>query len=185
MIETITAITLCVLYLVFFRPGKTPRLENPLLIERQGRYRITIAPKLNLAQPFIESVAARISIEKQALSSSTVQFFAVRDKQVGSHALDGFLLVAGYRNGMLYFQAEQPPRLAKSHSDWLTEFTRDVLANAPARNTYSETLDSLIISAMQSAASELGVDVMLLHAAGMAIRQQPLTSLSKPFEFCK
>lgn len=181
MIETITVITLCMLYLVFFRPGKTPKLESPLLIERPGRYRITLAAKLNLAQPFIESVAASISFATQTLQGSTTQFFAVRDAQAGP---DSFLLVIGYRDGMLYFQAEQPPRSDKDGADWLAMYTDDMLADAPARDKHSAALDAQIISAMQRVATERGVDVMLLHAGGIVIRRQPLTSLQKPFEFC-
>lgn len=185
MIETITVITLSILYLVFFRPGKTPELENPLLIDRPGRYRITIAPKLNLAQPFIESVAARICFDKDALLGSTTQFFAIRDKQAGPQAFDGFLLVIGYRDGMLYFQAEQPPRSDEDQPGWLSVFTDRVLASSPARDKHSATLDSQIISAVQRVATEQGVDVILLHAGGIVIRQQPLTSQNKPFEFCR
>jgi len=60
MIETITIITLSVLFLIFFRPGKTPPLNNPLVIERPDHYHMTLPPQLNLAQPFIEAVAAQI-----------------------------------------------------------------------------------------------------------------------------
>lgn len=52
MIETLTIITLSVLFLIFFRPGKTPPLDNPMVIERPGKYHVTLAPQLNLAQPF-------------------------------------------------------------------------------------------------------------------------------------
>lgn len=182
MIETITVITLSILYLVFFRPGKTPELESPLLIDRPGRYRITLAAKLNLAQPFIESVASGISFSTEALHGNTTQFFAVRDKQAGP---EGFLLVIGYRDGMLYFQAEQPPRSDEERPDWLAMFTDDVLAGAPARDRHSAALDAQIISAVQRVATEQGVDVMLLHAGGTVIRRQPLTSQHKPFEFCR
>lgn len=184
MIETITVITLCVLYLVFFRPGKTPLLEKPLLIERPGRYRITLAPKLNLAQPFIESVASRISVANEAIHSSAVQFFAVRDKQVATLVGAGFLLVIGYRNGMLYFQAEQPPQGGCNHHGWLAKFTEGEWLSAPAMDEHSLALGSCIISAIQNVARETGVDVNLLHVGGTTIRQQPLNHQNKPFDFC-
>lgn len=186
MIETFTVVTLIFLYLIFFRPGKTPQLENSLVIERPGKYKITLAPKLNLAQPFIESIAARILFEENAICSST-QFFAVRDKQVNRHDCEGFLLVISYSNGMLYFQAEQPSSDDRSrHFEWLCEFTDDVLENAPASDNGSAEPDSCIIAATQNVASELGVDVNLLHVGGIprTIRQQPLTSQNRLFDFC-
>ena len=61
MIETLTLITLCVLFLIFFRPGKTPPLESQLVIERPGQYKITLVPQLNLAQRFIEALIVRLA----------------------------------------------------------------------------------------------------------------------------
>ena len=187
MIETLTLVTLIFLYLIFFRPGKTPQLENSLVIDRPGKYKISLAPKLNLAQPFIESIAAQIAASAEATDSSTTQFFAVRDKQVTTHACEGFLLVISFSKGMLHFKAELPPSDKRCiHSEWLGEFTDDVLETAPATNERSTTLDSCIIAATQNVARELGVDVNLLHVSGIqrAIRQQPLTSQNKLFDFC-
>lgn len=188
MIETFTVVTLIFLYLIFFRPGKTPQLENSLVIDRPGKYKITLAPKLNLAQPFIESIAARILLAEDAARSSSTQFFAVRDKQISTHACEGFLLVISYSDGMLNFQAEQPPSDDRtSHFEWLSEFAGDVLEKAPARNDDSATLDSYIIAATQNVARELGVDVNLLHVGGLPkiICQEPLTNQGGLFDFCK
>ena len=187
MIETFTVVTLIFLYLIFFRPGKTPQLENSLVIERPGKYKITLAPKLNLAQSFIESIAAQILLAEDATRGSSTQFFAVRDKQVTTHACEGFLLVISYVNGMLYFQAEQPPSDDRmSHVEWLSEFAGDVLDKAPASDGSSTALDSCIIAATQNVARELGVDVNLLHIGEMprTIRQEPLTSQNRLFDFC-
>lgn len=184
MIESLTIITLVFLYLHFFRPGKTPQLESPLVIERPGKYKITLAPKLNLAQPFIESIAARIAASADATGSST-QFFAVRDKQVATRGREGFLLIVSCQNGMLHFQAEQPLSDDRSsHLEWLSDFTSDVLTNAPARGARSTALDSCIIAAIQNVAREQGVDVNLLHVGGITIRQQALTHQNNSFDFC-
>ena len=185
MIETLTIVTLIFLYLIFFRPGKTPQLENSLVIERPGKYKITLAPKLNLAQPFIESIAARVLVAEDATRGSAMQFFAVRDKQVTTHGCEGFLLVISYADGLLYFQAKQPPSDDRSsHLEWLGEFTNDVLENAPTSDERSRALDSCIIAAIQDVAREQGVDVNLLHVGGITIRQQPLASQNKSFDFC-
>jgi hypothetical protein len=187
MIETFTVVTLIFLYLIFFRPGKTPQLENSLVIERPGKYKITLAPKLNLAQPFIESIAARILLAEDVTRGSATQIFAVRDKQVITHACEGFLLVISYSDGMLNFQAEQPPSDDRtSHFEWLSEFAGDVLDKAPASDEHSTALDSCIIAATQNVACELGVDVNLLHIGEISrtIRQEPLTSQNRLFDFC-
>ena len=73
MIEFTTIVTLAILFLIFFRPGKTPPLENPLVIERPGQYHMTLAPQLNLAQPFIEEVASRLG--SAALPDCDTVFF--------------------------------------------------------------------------------------------------------------
>lgn len=188
MIETFTLVTLIFLYLVFFRPGKTPQLENSLVIDRPGKYKITLARKLNLAQPFIESIAARILLAEDAARSSSTQFFAVRDKQITTHSCEGFLLVISCLDGVLSFQAEQPPSDdCSSHFEWLSEFTDDVLEKAAASNDDSAALDSCIIAATQNVARELGVDVNLLHVGGLPkiICQEPLTNQGRLFDFCK
>ena len=109
MIETLTVITLCVLFLVFFRPGKTPPLDNPLVIERPGKYKMTLAPKLNLAQPFIEAISGQMDkLSLSAQHGNTVQCFAVNDKQVAANKNNVYLLAIVLREGMLYFLAEPP-----------------------------------------------------------------------------
>lgn len=108
MIETLTLITISILLLIYFRPGKTPKLDNPLVINRTGRYQATLAPQLNLAQPFIEAIAEQlgsISDTKQDIAS---QIFEVYDKQVTSHGQKFYLLAISQRDGMLYFDASSP-----------------------------------------------------------------------------
>lgn len=108
MIETVTIITLCFLYLIFFRPGKTPKLENPLVIERTGLYRITMAPQLNLAQPFIEAIATRMRDGSVMPTGEMASVFAVRDKQVVPKGADYYVLTIMLSNGMLCFEAASP-----------------------------------------------------------------------------
>jgi hypothetical protein len=108
MIETVTIITLCFLLLNYFRPGKTPKLENPLVIERTGLYRITLAPQLNLAQPFIEEIAKRIRGANGMTAGEIACIFEVRDKHVASKGYDHYVLTITQQNGMLYFEAAPP-----------------------------------------------------------------------------
>jgi hypothetical protein len=74
------------------RPGKTPPLDNPLVIERPGQYHMTFARHINLAQPFIELVDNQFGAANVTSQYSTTQFFEVRDKQVAAHEHDCYLL---------------------------------------------------------------------------------------------
>jgi hypothetical protein len=105
MIETVTIITVCLLLLNYFRPGKTPKLENPLVIERTGLYRISMAPQLNLAQPFIEEIAKRMRDANMMPTGETACVFEVRDKHVVPKGLDCYVLTIKQQNGLLCFEA--------------------------------------------------------------------------------
>ncbi len=108
MLETITLITLSLILMSILRPGKTPPLDNPLVIERPGHYHMTLAPLLNLAQPFIEALAGRIGSSHDPAQYSATQYFEVRDNQVTAHGHDCYLLAATQRNGIMFFQAASP-----------------------------------------------------------------------------
>ena len=117
MIETLTLITLSVLLLIYFRPGKMPPLDSPLVINRTGRYQATLAPQLNLAQPFIEAIAEQLAAANGVLPDSTTQIFEVYDKQVVARGQQFYLLTISQREAMLYFQASNPqPGMQNKHS---------------------------------------------------------------------
>jgi len=158
MIESLTIITLCVLYLVFFRPGKTPPLNNPLVIDRPGKYHMTLAPHLNLAQPFVEAVAKQlIDGTKQSGDSNSLYFDAV-DKHVTSHGHDNYLLAITQRGGILYFQAAAPVADA-SHLQTIREYAQSVLEKFPATAEADATNNQKITSAVQQIAGAKQIDV--------------------------
>ena len=109
MIETLTLITIAILLLIYFRPGKTPKLDNPLVINRTGRYQATLAPQLNLAQPFIEAIAEQLGSMSDTKQISATHIFEVYDKQVSAHAQKFYLLAISQRDGMLNFDVSSPP----------------------------------------------------------------------------
>jgi hypothetical protein len=164
MIETLTLITLCVLFLIFFRPGKTPRLESQLVIERPGQYRITLAPKLNLAQPFIEGIVERLA--KSGVSTrngSAMQFFAVNDAQVATANGGVYLLAIIVREGMIYFVGAQPE--AADPANYLATIkagAKDLLAGFPSADGNSKEIEDGLFSAVQEASRERGIAVDLL-----------------------
>jgi hypothetical protein len=159
MIETATLISLCLLYLIFFRPGKTPALESPLVIERPGQYHLTFAPQLNLAQPFIEAII------KQLVNSSTqdtaTQFFVVWDKQVSVEGFDFYLLAITRRNGILFFQAARPPSLDESsYLQFISEISHAVLARLPDDEEHESGEN--IVAAVQQVAGPRGIRIKAL-----------------------
>ncbi len=158
MIEFTTIVTLAILFLIFFRPGKTPPLENPLVIERPGQYHMTLAPKLNLAQPFVEEVASRLG--SAALPDCDTVFFEVRDKQVTAHGFDSYLLAISKRNGMLLFQAARPLSKDANPLQVIREFSQGVLARFPGSGALASCED--IISTVQKAAQARDIMIRML-----------------------
>ena len=163
MIETATIITLCMLYLIFFRPGKTPPLENPLVIERAGQFHATLAPRLNLAQAYIEEIAKQLGASGATTHSSATQFFAVQDKQVTAHGYDYYLLAVTLCNGMLYFQAASPSsKDDSSQLQVIREFSDTVLSRFPATGEYDVGLDEGVLAVVKEAALLRGIEIRLL-----------------------
>jgi hypothetical protein len=164
MIETLTLITLAVLFLVFFRPGKTPPLENQLVIERPGQYKITLAPKLNLAQPFIEAIIDRlVKLNVSTRQGSAMQFFAVNDRQVATANGDVYLLAIIVREGMIYFLGAQPESaIPANYLATIKANTKDLLAGFPSADGDSKELEDGLFRAIQEASRERGIAVDLL-----------------------
>lgn len=150
MIETLTLITLCVLYLVFFRPGKTPPLNQSLVIDRPGKYHVTLAPHLNLAQPFVEAIAQQLLDTAPRSGDSTTQFFEVSDKHVTSHGHETYLLAITQRDGILLFQAIAPAAGIEPVQT-LSEFSHGVLARFPS----SAEPDAAIADEIKDAAQQV------------------------------
>ena len=161
MIEFTTLITLSILFLIFFRPGKTPPLENPLVIERPGEYHMTLAPQLNLAQPFIEEIVRCIGTSGEALPDCETKYFEVRDRQVKAHGFDFYLLAITRRHGMLFFQAVRPA--AKDQASGLqtiSDFAGSVLARFPGGEKTAPCEE--IISSVMQAAGARGIEIKTL-----------------------
>jgi len=151
MIETLTIITLAVLYLVFFRPGKTPPLNNPLVIDRPGKYHMTLAPHLNLAQPFVEAVAKHLTEKEARSGDSDTQYFEVFDKNVKSHGHDNYLLAIAQRDGKLTFQATIPVG-ETDHLTTIREFSQKIMEKFPPTGEADAALPAEIMSAVQHVA---------------------------------
>jgi hypothetical protein len=108
LIEFITLTILSILVISIMRPGKTPPLENSLTIERPGRYRMKLAPQLNLAQPFFEVIAERLLTLTTAPADNLVWWFEITDKNVAAHGHQYYFLKMNWRAGLWEFEAIAP-----------------------------------------------------------------------------
>lgn len=167
MIEFITLTILTFVVISILRPGKTPPLSNPLVIERPGQYHMTLAPQLNLAQPFIETIANQLVADHAAPSESSTLCFEVQDKEVAAHGHDRYLLAITRRNGMLYFQAIAPHSLIDDKASpyaSIKDFAEKVLVNIPAQATPHDMTDQHICVAVQSIAQLRKIIVKVMSA---------------------
>lgn len=167
MIELFILTTVTLVVLAMVRPGKTPPLDNPLIIERPGKYHMTLAPQLNLAQTFIEDIAKQLTPCAAGQDSATL-CFEVRDKEMTSHGQDFYLLAVTQRNGMLYFQAiasqTSDPKICTAA---LLKFADEVLVNIPLTGNSDPSLNEKIISTIKNAAQQRGISILNLpnHSA--------------------
>jgi len=161
MIESITILTLCVLYLIFFRPGKTPPLNNPLVIDRPGKYHVTLAPNINLAQPFVEAIAKELISFGSRSGDSDTQYFNVIDKHVKAHGHDNYLMAITQRNGILLFQASAPVG-DQGYYQTIYEFAQDVLKRFPLAGEPDMTIARQITSSAKQVAGTKRIDITQL-----------------------
>ena len=156
MIE-ITAIILFIAFVLIGRLTKPRQLERPVVIERGGNYRVTLAPRLNLAISFVERIAHRFRAQPALSGDSATLHLAVNDPSLKRYGIESYLLSITLRNGMLYFQAMQP--VADSGSPWqqLDEFVR--ATNIPPADTPDAQQDERLIAAAKQAAN--GHDIVV------------------------
>ena len=67
-----------VVVLIIIGRGKLLPSEKHIVIERNGQYSMDLAPGLNLAQPFIEALASKISLRNEINKSHSELLFQVR-----------------------------------------------------------------------------------------------------------
>lgn len=162
MIETLTLITISIIALIIFRPGKTPPLENPLVIDRVGLFHAVLAPKINLAQPLLENISRRVTDEMRAGGNTPPLYFRVEDKEVKAHGQDYYLLAATLRDGVLYFQAAAP---GKNQGDLeaVSTFSGAELSRHPETRAYDEQTATALVDAIKAAANQRSANLTALQ----------------------
>lgn len=155
MIETLTIITISVLLLIFFRPGKTEPLKSPLVINRNGQFHAVLAPMINLAQPLLENISRHLGEQDRQSGDTKSRYFRVVDKEVKSHGKNFYLLAITLRNGELYFQATAPQD-GSNDLDTLRAFSDPLLSRHPTAAAHSDTAETALTHAIETAAAERG-----------------------------
>lgn len=163
MIEiTLATIIITIIIVLTIRNTKRAVLENPVILNRTGQYHAILAPKLNIAQTFIEAISKQIPVPRDESQNSSTQCFEVRDPEAAKISHELYLLAITMRNGMLYFQAIIPRPLINdqdSHFNMLMESADAALSHSPATGAHNTETDEYIIAAAGTAARNLGIDI--------------------------
>jgi len=156
------------LVVLIIRGGKPVALDNPLVIQSPGQYHITLAPKLDRAQTFIEQIAAQFVQSHPPQGDLPGQFFEVRDPDVFAQEGNFYLLAAAYRGGLLYFQAINPQPLMRdsdSHLKQVREFSEAVLALHPLEHPVDGDEAEKLRCAVEMTARQSNITVKILTEA--------------------
>ncbi len=164
--ETLLLITIITLIVLTIRRARPVVLDNPVVIQRPGQYHITLAPKLNRAQTFIEGIARQFAQMHPPSGDLPAQYFEVRDPNLIVPGASGYLLAITVRQGVLYFQAVNPPPLlpgGDSHCKALRTFSEGVLEKHPLSEPMDEQWSEKLREAVGAIASQFRIDVTTLH----------------------
>lgn len=167
-VELFLLVLLIGLVVLVIRGGKPVAPDNPLVIQSPGQYHITLAPKLDRAQIFIEQIAAKFVQAHPPQGDLSSQFFEVRDPGVLDHEGKFYLLAVACRGGVLYFQAINPLPLLRdsdSHLKQLRDFSEAVLALHPLAHPADGDEAEKIRRAVEQSADQLKISVKILTDA--------------------
>jgi len=162
MVETLTLVTLCIIALLIFRPGRTPPLDRPLAISRPGQFHAVLAPRINLAQPLLENITSRVTEEMRRQGNTAPLYFKVHDKEVTAHGQEHYLLAATLRDGLLYFQAAAPDK-QRSDLDTIRAFSEAELSKVPEAGAHAESATEALADAIRAAANQRGAALIALQ----------------------
>ncbi len=162
MIELTLLTIITTLVVLTLRRSKPIILEHPLVVHRIGKYHITLAPQLNLAQAFLEQIAKQFS-ELPPNGDAATQFFTVQDQKVCTGADKFYLLAVSVRQNVLYLQGILPQPLLRdsdNHLATIQTFATGVLSELPALQ--NNTATTQVQQAVQLAAESASMAVLPL-----------------------
>ena len=160
----LTLLTILVTIVVLaIRRGKPVVLENPLIINRIGKYHATLAPQLNQTQGLVEQIYRQFAASAATAGETDALSYQVHDARVCCNEDKFYLLAVSLRRGVLYFQAIMPQPLirdADSHLSTLQSFADQVMRELPPpANTAARPL---IDQAVRSAAAAMSIHITSL-----------------------
>ncbi|HCI53677.1 MAG TPA: hypothetical protein DE312_10255 [Gallionella sp.] len=129
MYEGFLLLALVAVVVLAIRPGTA----NPVVIHQAGLH-ATLAPQLQRTQGFLEQIANSFAGDKTC--DIATRYFDASD-QAGR-----YLLAAGLRSGVFYFQAILPP-LKGDDAQMLRLFSEQVMIDIPCRE-YQDNSDLLL-----------------------------------------
>lgn len=95
-----------IVILVIIGRGKILPSEQAIIIDRKARYKMELAPGLNLAQSFIEAIAEQVILIEDVKHNEFILNFEVQDKNIASRKRPFYLLQIAMKNGYLSFDAK-------------------------------------------------------------------------------
>ncbi len=151
------AIIILVIVVIFIaRSLKIVPQQNAWVVERMGKYRVSLAPGPNLLVPFIDRVAYKHSLKEITLDVP-VQVCITRDNTQ--------LEV----DGVLYFQVTDPMRASYGSANYIVAITqlaqtslRSVIGKLELDKTFEEreVINAQVVAAIDEAATNWGVKVL-------------------------
>jgi hypothetical protein len=166
MIELTLLTILFTIVVLVIKPGRTPPLENPLTIERIGQFRATLAPKLNLAQPLLESISKNLSEQARSSGDTRTLYFSINDGDVKAHGAKYYLLSVTLHHEMLYFAVCSPLPLIYDYNTILNASATALSELQQNKETISENAEGSLIKAVLSSADQFGVKIFQLTIPG-------------------
>lgn len=164
MIELTLLTIITALVVISLRHGKPIILENPLVVHRIGKYHITLAPQLNLAQAFAEKIAEQFAAPPIHGGDADAQYFSVHDEKICIGKDKFYLLAVACRDNILYLQGIFPQTLLRdsdSHLKTIQTFSVGVLSELPPPQ--NNTAATQVQQAVMLAATAADVKVMPLE----------------------
>ncbi len=162
MIELTLLTILFTIVVIVIKPGRTPPLENPLVIERIGQFRATLAPKLNLAQPLLEGISKNLSGQARSLGDTNTLYFSVHDEDVKAHGADHYLLAATLLDGILHFAVCSPRPLIYDYNAILSASAAALPEHLPDKVAISANAEEVLEKTIDGSAVQFGVKITRL-----------------------
>jgi hypothetical protein len=162
MIELTILTILFTIVVIVIKPGRTPPLENPLVIERTGQFRATLASKLNLAQPLLESISKNLSSQARSLGDTNTFYFSIQDGDVKAHGAHHYLLGVTLHDRILHFAVCSPVPLIYDYNAILNSTAAALSEIELNKETISRQAEAVLEETIQSSAAKFGVKITRL-----------------------